>query len=147
MKTKTNKKKSLWREIFERGRGRKREERCLFPIARIPLWLLQPCQHPHHSSRGLPLSSFCEMPLPMSHFILVLCCRDFGSAALLVFLRHLFPLPIWPASYLCRRPVFQWSVPTLDPRPWNLDPWRYLNVYDLFHRGLYTFSILSNSVS
>lgn len=71
--------------------GRKGKERCLFPIARIPLWLLQPCQHPHHSSRGLPPRSFCESPLAMSHFISGLCCRDFGSAALLVFLRHLLP--------------------------------------------------------
>lgn len=91
MKTKTNKKNPFGGRYLREEEGRKGEERCLFPIARIPLWLLWPCQHPHHSSRGLPLSSFCEMPLPMSHFILVLCCGDFRSAALLVFLRHLLP--------------------------------------------------------
>lgn len=87
-----NKQKNPFRGRYLREEeGRKGEERCLFPTARIPLWLLRPCQHPHHSSQGLPPWSCCETPLPTSHFISGLCGRDLGSAALLVFLRHLLP--------------------------------------------------------
>lgn len=116
--------------------GRKGEERCLFPIARIPLWLLQTCQYPHHSSRGLPLRSLCETLLPMSHFISGLCCTDSGSAALLVFWRHLLPFLFGKPVTFCRRSHFQSSVPSPDPSFCYLRPKGYLNIYAPCCRGL-----------
>lgn len=93
MKTKT---KYPFRERYLREEeGSKGEERCLFPTARIPLWLLQPCQHPHHSSRELLLRSFCEMPPPISHVFSGLMLQRFGVSSPLGVSEALASLPIW----------------------------------------------------
>lgn len=138
MKTKTNK-KSLWREIFERGRGKKGESEV--PFCHCQDSSVAPLAMPASTSQFLGTSSEQLLWDASSNepFHPDLMLQRFQVSSPPGVFEALASLPIWPASYLCRRSIFQWSVPRLDPRPCILHPWGYLSSYDLFHRGLYTF--------